>query len=142
MVSQYVGRKSDKDVKETISTVFSMSILLAMVSTALFLLVADPLLRLLNTPEEVFSDACTYFRVCTAGSVFIFGYNAMASVLRGMGDSRTPIYFGVASCLINIVLDILFVDTLRMGVAGAAYATVISQALSMLGFTLTGPGQC
>ena len=134
MVSQYVGRKSEKDVKETISTVFSMSILLAVASTALFFLFADPLLRLLNTPEEVFDDACTYFRICTAGSVFIFGYNAMASVLRGMGDSRTPMYFGVASCLINIVLDILFVGTLRMGVAGAAYATVFSQALSMLGF--------
>ena len=136
MVSQYVGRKSDRDVKETVGTVFAMSALLAAGSTALFLSLSAPLLRLLNTPAEVFDDACAYFRVCTAGSVFVFGYNAMASVLRGMGDSRTPMYFGVASCLINIVLDILFVGAWRMGVAGAAYATVISQALSMLGFAV------
>ncbi len=136
MVSQYVGRKSSKDVKETISTVFSMSILLAVFSTALFLLLADPLLKLLNTPGEVLDDACAYFRICTAGSVFIFGYNAMASVLRGMGDSRTPMYFGVASCLLNIVLDVLFVGTLKLGVEGAAFATMISQALSMLSFAI------
>ena len=134
MVSQYVGRKSGRDVQETVSTVFALSALLAAASTALFLLCADPLLRLLNTPEEVFDDACAYFRVCTAGSVFIFGYNAMASVLRGMGDSRTPMYFGVASCLVNIALDFLFVGAWRMGVSGAALATVISQALSMFGF--------
>ncbi len=136
MVSQYVGRKSEGDVKETVSTVFAMSILLAVVSTALFLLFADPLLRLLNTPEEVLNDASAYFRICTAGSVFVFGYNAMASVLRGMGDSRTPMYFGVASCVINIMLDVLFVGTLRMNVSGAAWATVISQALSMVGFAI------
>ena len=134
MVSQYVGRKSGRDVQETVSTVFALSALLAAASTALFLLCADPLLRLLNTPEEVFDEACAYFRVCTAGSVFIFGYNAMASVLRGMGDSRTPMYFGVASCLVNIALDFLFVGAWRMGVSGAALATVISQALSMFGF--------
>ncbi len=134
MVSQYVGRKSDRDVRETVSTVFAMSLLLAAVSTLALLTFSDPLLRLLNTPEEVFTEARDYFRICTAGSVFIFGYNAMASVLRGMGDSKTPMYFGVASCLVNIVLDVLFVGTLRMNVAGAAYATVISQALSMLGF--------
>ncbi|MBQ3761061.1 MAG: MATE family efflux transporter [Clostridia bacterium] len=134
MVSQYVGRKSGGDVKETVSTVFALSLLLAAASTALFILLAGPLLRLLNTPQKVFDDACDYFRICTAGSVFVFGYNAMASLLRGMGDSRTPMYFGVASCLINIVLDIIFVGTWDMKVAGAAYATVISQALSMFGF--------
>ena len=82
----------------------------------------------------MFAFVCASLRICTAGSVFVFGYNAMASVLRGMGDSRTPMYFGVASCLINIVLDVLFVGVWRMRVAGAAYATVISQAFSMIGF--------
>lgn len=134
MVSQYVGRKSVGDVKETVGTLFSLSLILAAVATALFLLLSAPLLRLLNTPQEVFGDARSYFCICMAGSVFVFGYNAMASVLRGMGDSRTPMYFGVASCIVNIALDLLFVGALRMGVSGAAYATVISQALSMLGF--------
>ena len=134
MVAQYAGRKSERDVNETVSTVFALSAILAAVSTALILLLSGPLLRLLNTPKEVFADACAYLRICTAGSVFVFGYNAMASVLRGMGDSRTPMYFGVASCLINIVLDVLFVGAWRMRVAGAAYATVISQAFSMIGF--------
>ena len=134
MVSQYVGRKSDRDVRETVSTMFAMSVILAAVSTALFLLFSGPLLRLLNTPQEVFADAEAYFRICTAGSIFVFGYNAMASVLRGMGDSRTPMYFGVASCVINIILDFVFVGFLDMQAAGAAWATIISQALAMLGF--------
>ena len=136
MVAQYIGRKSDTDVKETVSTVFGLSSILAVASTVLFLLLARPLLRLLNTPEEVFEDALSYFCICTAGSVFVFGYNAMASLLRGMGDSRTPMYFGVASCLINIPLDILFVGPWQMNVAGAAWATVIAQALSMFGFAV------
>ncbi len=134
MVSQYVGRKSAGDVKETVGTVFALAEILAAVSTVLFLSLSAPLLRLLNTPEEIFGEACAYFRICTAGSVFIFGYNAMASVLRGMGDSKTPMIFGVASCVINIFLDILFVGTLRLGVSGAAWATVISQAVSMFAF--------
>ena len=136
MVAQYVGRKSEKDVKETISTVFALSAILALISTALFLMLSGPLLRILNTPAEVFDEACTYFRICTAGSVFVFGYNAMASMLRGMGNSKTPMYFGVASCLINIVLDYLFVGLWHMRVAGAAYATVISQAVSMVSFAV------
>ncbi|MBQ8161560.1 MAG: MATE family efflux transporter [Clostridia bacterium] len=134
MVSQYTGRKSDRDVQETVSTVFAMAAILAAVSTALLLLFSAQLLRALNTPEEIFRDARAYFSICTLGSLFVFGYNAMASVLRGMGDSRTPMYFGVASCVINIVLDLLFVGTMHMGVQGAALATVISQAMSMLGF--------
>ena len=134
MVSQYAGRKSEGDIRETVSTVFALSGLLAVASTALFLLLAGPLLRLLNTPDEVFTDTCSYFRICMGGSVFVFGYNAMASVLRGMGDSRSPMYFGVASCVLNIVLDILFVGTLDGGVDGAAWATVLSQAGAMFGF--------
>ena len=136
MVSQYIGRKSYRDVKETVSTVFAMSAILAAASTALLIPLSSPLLKLLNTPEEAFKGARSYFNICTAGSVFVFGYNAMASVLRGMGNSRTPMYFGVASCAANVALDLLFVGALDMKVAGAAYATVISQALSMLGFAI------
>ncbi|MBQ9409040.1 MAG: MATE family efflux transporter [Clostridia bacterium] len=134
MVSQYAGRRSENDIRQTVSTVFALSGILALLSTALFLLLTSPLLRLLNTPSEVFDETCNYYRICTAGSVFVFGYNAMASVLRGLGDSKTPMYFGVASCLVNIALDVLFVGFFRMEVSGAALATIIAQAASMFGF--------
>lgn len=133
MTSQYAGRKSETDIKETIGTTFTLMLLLAAVSTLTTLLMTDQILSALNTPQEAFSKTKAYFRICMSGSVFIFGYNAIASILRGLGDSKTPMYFGIGSCVLNIVLDILFVGILKTDVAGAALATVISQAASLMG---------
>ncbi len=132
MTAQYAGRKSEDDIKETIGTTFTLMLILAAISTFLTLLLTDHILHALNTPEEAFTGTKAYFRVCMSGSVFIFGYNAVASILRGLGDSKTPMYFGIGSCVLNIVLDLLFVGYMRTGVAGAALATVISQAVSLM----------
>ena len=132
MTAQYAGRKSEDDIKETIGTTFTLMLILAAISTFLTLLLTDHILHALNTPDEAFTGTKAYFRVCMSGSVFIFGYNAVASILRGLGDSKTPMYFGIGSCVLNIVLDLLFVGYMRTGVAGAALATVISQAVSLM----------
>lgn len=136
MTAQYAGRKSEEDIKETIGTTFTLMLILAAISTFLTLLLTDHILHALNTPEEAFSGTKAYFRVCMSGSVFIFGYNAVASILRGLGDSKTPMYFGIGSCVFNIVLDLLFVGVMKTGVAGAALATVISQAVSLVSCVL------
>lgn len=132
MTAHYVGMKSEKDVKETIGTTFGIMFILSVISSALMLIFARNILTALNTPNEAFSDTLSYFRICMSGSVFIFGYNAISSVLRGVGNSKTPMYFGFASCLINVALDLLFVGALKTGVSGAAAATVISQAISLV----------
>lgn len=132
MTAQYAGRKSEDDIKETIGTTFTLMLVLAAISTFLTLLLTDHILHSLNTPKEAFTGTKTYFRVCMSGSVFIFGYNAVASILRGLGDSKTPMYFGIGSCVLNIALDLLFVGVMKTGVAGAALATVISQAVSLM----------
>lgn len=132
MTAHYVGMKSEKDVKETIGTTFGIMFILSVISSALMLIFARNILTALNTPNEAFSDTLSYFRICMSGSVFIFGYNAISSALRGVGNSKTPMYFGFASCLINVALDLLFVGALKTGVSGAAAATVISQAISLV----------
>lgn len=132
MTAHYVGMKSDKDVKETIGTTFGIMFILSILSSVFMLIFSRNILNALNTPAEAFSETLSYFRICMTGSVFIFGYNAVSSVLRGVGNSKTPMYFGFASCLMNVALDLLFVGLFRMGVAGAAAATVISQAISLI----------
>lgn len=132
MTAHYVGMKSDKDVKETIGTTFGIMFILSILSSVFMLIFSRNILNALNTPAEAFSETLSYFRICMTGSVFIFGYNAVSSVLRGVGNSKTPMYFGFASCLMNVALDLLFVGLFRMGVAGAAAATVISQAMSLI----------
>ena len=136
MVAQYLGMKSEKDVRETISTTMGIMLILSVLTTALMLFFAVPVLHLLNTPDEAFSATRTYMTICMSGAVFIFGYNTLFAILRGLGDSRTPMYFGVFSCLLNVILDLLFTGLLGFDVAGAAAATVISQAAAMVGCIL------
>ena len=132
MTAQYIGARSEKDVKETIGTTFAVMTALAVVTTSLALIFSDGILAALNTPPEAFSETKTYFMICMGGSIFIYGYNAVGAILRGVGNSKTPMYFGLGACVLNIVLDILFVGPMGLGVGGAALATVIAQAASMI----------
>lgn len=141
MTAQYAGAKSDRDIRETIGTTFGIMLILSVISTAVMLLLTRPVLTLLNTPPEAFEQTRAYFSICMSGSVFIFGYNAVSSILRGLGDSKTPMYFGTASCVLNILLDVLFVGPMNMGVKGAALATVISQAAALAGCVIYLKGQ-
>ena len=103
-------------------------------NSSLFALIfSNEILTALNTPAEAFSQTKTYFIICMCGSIFIYGYNAIGAILRGVGNSKTPMYFGFVACLLNIGLDLLFVGPMGMDVAGAALATVIAQAVSMIG---------
>ncbi len=132
MTAQYAGMKNEKDIEETIGTTFGIMLILSLISTVLMLMCSNMVLTLLNTPQEAFEKTKAYFSICMAGSVFIFGYNSVSAILRGLGDSKTPMYFGIASCILNIILDIFFVGVLKTDVAGAALATVISQAASLI----------
>lgn len=132
MVGQYIGAKKPKDASQTVGTMFSILGILGVVLTVLMIALSGPLLRLLNTPEESFAYAQEYLNICLLGTLFIFGYNAVSSIQRGMGDSVRPLFFVGVACVVNIVLDLWFVKGLNMGGAGAAWATIIAQAVSLV----------
>ncbi len=132
VISQLFGAKDYRKLKRAISTFIFVLVGTAVLVTIAGLILTRPLLILLQTPKEVLPDATAYMLVTFAGMIFLFGYNAISGVLRGLGDAKTPLYFLIVSSLLNIYLDILFVTKFKLGVAGVAYATMISQALSML----------
>ena len=95
------------------------------------LLFEAPLLTLLNTPAESFEATMEYVAICAWGNFFICGYNSLSAVLRGYGDSVRPMYFVGVACVVNILLDFLFVKYVGLGAGGTALATVLSQGVSM-----------
>lgn len=131
LVSQFFGAKKDEDLKQTIGTLFSLFLFISVFVAIVFSVFAGPIIRLLSTPAEVYAQARSYLIICMVGAPFIFGYNGISAVLRGMGDSRHPMYFVAIATVINIVLDVVFVGTLKWGAAGAAVATVIAQGASL-----------
>lgn len=130
MLAQYKGAGDHEAQKESIGTILTFMVLLGLILTIPCLVFAKPLLGLLNTPEESIGDAYWYFVISALGIVFIFGYNSVCSVLRGLGDSRRPMYFVAISTCVNIVLDLLFVGLLHWGAGGAAAATILAQGVS------------
>ena len=132
MLSQFFGARDQVRLKKTIDTSLIFLLYACLVITVLGLLLSGPILRALRTPVAVFPLARQYLQIMFAGMVFLFGYNAVGAILRGLGDSKNPLYFLMIATAINIVLDLLFVLVFHWGVAGAAWATVIAQGVSFL----------
>lgn len=132
LIAQSVGAEKTKKLQKVIGTLFTSLIVLAVIMTALMLVFHIQILKLIKTPEESFKEASNYLNVTALGTIFIFGYNALSAIMRGMGDSRSPLYFVTIACFTNIILDILFVGGFHQGATGAGIATIISQALSMI----------
>lgn len=132
LIGKYMGRRDFEQVKRTIGTSLTIFFITALVLTALLLKFGRFLLVLMNTSSIFFELTYQYVAICAAGNVFICGYNAISAILRGYGDSVHPMVFVAVACVLNVVLDIWFVKYLNMGVAGTAYATVISQGISMI----------
>lgn len=132
LVSQALGVDKRREVNNIIGTLFTLITTLGVVLTLAILLLRNQILTWMNIPTESWDMAMDYLVICGAGLVFTAGYNMVAAVLRGMGDSKRPFLFiGIASA-INLVLDFVFIRYLNMGVAGAAWATIIGQAVSFL----------
>ena len=133
MIAQYVGRGEREQVSRTIGTMFTSVLIGAVVMAAVCALFADRILDVMNTPDAARAQARSYILVCFAGMVFIYGYNTVSAILRGMGDSKRPLMFIAAAATMNLILDLLFVAQLKMDAFGAALATVIGQAASFIG---------
>ncbi len=130
VISQYYGARKLQNLKQTVHTAMMMSLLVGILFTFIGLWAAPLMLKIANMPPSVAPEALTYLNIYFSGMLAMVFYNIGASVLRAIGDSTKPFYFLVVSALINIVLDLIFVIHLDMGVAGVAWATVISQAVS------------
>ncbi len=132
MISQYFGAKEYSEVSKSINTILTFLIICGAALTALMLFLSKPIVELMRTPEAAFKEARDYLFYTMSGLVFIFVYNGIGAVLRGMGDSIRPLIFISVAAALNIGLDILAVAVLHMGAAGVAIATVISHLVSAL----------
>ncbi len=137
VISQYFGAKDDENVHKSIHTAIALSLWGGIIISIAGYLTAEPLLRLIDTPEDIMPLALSYIHIYFAGGIFIVMYNIGAGIFRAFGDSKSPLYFLIAGCLLNIVLDLLFVGPLQLGVKGAAYATVLSQVFSLILVTIS-----
>lgn len=132
IIARYVGAKKRKNIGEFVGTMTGFLVICALILSVLGLCFQDLLLKLMNTPDEAYAMAKDYANVCMSGLVFIYGYNLVSAILRGMGDSKHPFVFVSIAAVVNVVLDIVFVKFMNMGTMGAALATVISQAVSVV----------
>jgi len=132
LISQLIGRGERQRLRQAIGTQFSIILTAGIFFSALSVLFAEPFLHLLETPDDAFQGARHYLLICGGGLIFIYGYNMIAAILRGVGDSVRPFKFIVVSSLMNVVLDLVFVGGFGWGVAGAGFATILSQAVAFL----------
>lgn len=132
LIAQYLGAQKREDMQKAVATLMTTLICSAVIITVVSLLLKNQILTWIQTPAESFEEASRYLTVTLTGIIFIFGYNVLSAVMRGMGDSKRPFYFVLVACVTNVILDLVLVAGLKWGAFGAAVATVISQALSMI----------
>ncbi len=130
LIARYIGARERNKIGRFVGTMGGFLFVCAVIISIFGIIFRQELLSLMNTPAEAFEGALSYSTICISGLVFIYGYNIVSAILRGMGDSKHPLIFIGISAFMNIVLDILFVP--KWGAGGAALATVVSQATSFL----------
>lgn len=132
IIGRYLGEKKEYLVGKVIGGCISFFILLSIVIAILMLIFARPLAGLMQAPKEAIDLTVDYVRICGGGIIFIIAYNVISSIFRGLGNSRLPLIFVAIACVTNIVGDLVFVAMFHMNVVGAALATVIAQAVSVI----------
>ena len=131
LIGQRYGARQKRDMADAVKTCLLIFTLLSAVMAAGTLWLLDPICTLMQVPPESLVLTREYLRICACGIPFIVGYNAVSSILRGLGDSKTPLLFITLACVVNVSTDLLFVGVLRMGAPGAAISTVIAQIVSL-----------
>ena len=132
IVAQRFGARKYDEMRHYVAMSFYLMAAFALVMTAAFLALNEPILRLMNSPENVMHDVKSYMGIIYAGLIITAAYDILAAVLRALGDSRSPLYFLIISAGINVVLDIVLICVFGMGVEGCAYATVLAQGISSM----------
>lgn len=131
-IAQAVGANNKKQESKAVGNTIILFMGVAIAAMALLLILVHPIVSVMSTPAEAVKGTVTYLTICFIGIPFITAYNIISSIFRGMGDSKSPMYFIAVACVANILLDYLFMGAFRLGPAGAALGTTISQAVSVL----------
>ena len=132
MTGRAVGAQDRRQVNLAVGNTASLFMLLSVALTAILLCFVKPIVAVMSTPEEAVSGTITYLTICFLGIPFITAYNIISSIFRGIGDSKSPMFFIAIACAFNIALDYLFIGLLKLGPAGAALGTTLSQTISVL----------
>ena len=132
VISQFYGAKDVDRVKRSIDTMYIFLFVAGFIISILGIYFSEDLFTLLQLPKELVLQATVYLNIYMAGMILFFGFSGTSSILRGLGDSRTPLYFLILASILNIVFDLLFVMVFKWGIAGAAWATVIAQGIAFI----------
>lgn len=132
MAAQMTGRGENKEIPKIFGTLLTFFLFAAVALSIALIGFARPLLLLINTPTEALSQAVTYLVICLAGTLFVYSYNCMAALLRGLGNSKVPMVIIIITVALNAVLDLLFIGVFSIGAAGAALATILCQMTSTI----------
>lgn len=132
LIGRYIGERKEKQIGKVIGGAICLFIAIAIGVSFIMLAFAKPLAKLMQAPEEALELTVLYVRICGGGIIFIIAYNVISSIFRGMGNSRLPLIFVFIACVANIIGDLVFVAGFHMNVAGAALATVMAQAISVI----------
>lgn len=132
VIGKYLGEKRPERVGKVIGGAVCLFAVMSVIIAVLMLVFARPLAILMQAPEEALDLTVTYVRICGGGIAFIIAYNVISSIFRGLGDSKMPLIFVAIACVVNIIGDLIFVAVFKMNVAGAAIATVLAQAVSVI----------
>ena len=138
LVSQYFGAGRQADVRRTVANAVYISLGTGMLMSALGIFLTEPVLMMMKTPDENMYDAVVYMKIVCGGTIVVSGYNMVSSIMRALGDSKTPLLFLTVSSVLNIGLDLLFVLVFQMGVEGVAWATIIAQMAAAVGSVVYG----
>lgn len=131
-IAQDIGAKNSKKAEQDIGNTVTLFMIVSIIFMAVLLLFVKPIVSAMSTPEKAVNGTVIYLTICFIGIPFITAYNIISSIFRGMGDSKSPMYFIAVACAANIGLDYLFMGTMHLGPAGAALGTTLSQALSVI----------
>ena len=131
LLGQKLGQGKTEEGGPVLGSAIALFTVIALALTGIMVWAASPMARLMQAPAEAFAQTVTYVRICSGGAVFIVAYNVLGAMFRGIGDSKTPLLTVTIACVVNIAGDLLLVGACGMGVAGAALATVLAQAVSV-----------
>lgn len=131
-IAQAVGADNKKQIAQAIGNTSVLFIAVSVVVTAVLAFLVDPIVSIMSTPQESVQGTAAYLFVCFLGIPFITAYNVISAIYRGLGDSKSPMYFVAVACVINIVLDYIFIGAMHLGPVGAALGTTLSQAVSVI----------
>lgn len=131
MIGRYVGERKEEEKRKTIGNTIVIFMILSVILTFILLFFIKPIVSIMSTPQEAILETTLYLKICFIGIPFIIAYNIISSIFRGLGDSKSPMYFVAIACFFNIVLDFIFIGYFDMHAVGAALGTVVSQLISV-----------